>query len=376
VMIELSADLCAHSYALPGGWSMISLPCQVTDASLSALFPTAISLFSFDNGYRSETTLEPARGYWINIPAPTTADISGAKHASTELVVDLPSAWSMVGSGDVSVDVASLGSNVISVFGFDAGYQAASAMAPGDGYWINLTNAGQIDLNGGGTAAKSVLPATTDLASYASRGMLWIDAVDGGQAISLGGGLETAVELPPVPPAGMFDARVLLNGIGTMLVPDGADEAVYPLLLQGEVEQLRWQVPADQAGRWELLVDGATVEMVGSGALYVDASQELSVRRIAPLPAEFALGANYPNPFNPSTTIGYSLTMAGTVELRVYACTGQLVRRLVAGEQPAGKHTVQWDGADAQGHAMANGVYLYELRAGAFRSVRRMVLIK
>jgi hypothetical protein len=89
-----------------------------------------------------------------------------------------------------------------------------------------------------------------------------------------------------------------------------------------------------------------------------------------------ALLPPYPNPFNPSTTIGYCLARAGDVRLNVYSITGQLVCQLVAANQQAGQHRATWDGRDSHGAIAGNGVYLAHLQAGDYRAVRRMVLMK
>ncbi len=94
------------------------------------------------------------------------------------------------------------------------------------------------------------------------------------------------------------------------------------------------------------------------------------------VPTSSVLYGAYPNPFNPTTTIRYGLAQAGEVHLQVYAVTGQLVRDLVSGHQEAGSHQVRWDGRDAAGEAVGNGVYLGVLQAGDFRAVTRMVLMK
>lgn len=95
------------------------------------------------------------------------------------------------------------------------------------------------------------------------------------------------------------------------------------------------------------------------------------------LPRSYALGANYPNPFNPATTITYALPQAGPAELRVYDILGQQVRTLVArADHPAGFFTLTWDGLDSAGRLVGNGLYFYRLEAGEFIQVRKMMLIK
>ena len=97
---------------------------------------------------------------------------------------------------------------------------------------------------------------------------------------------------------------------------------------------------------------------------------------VSALPGQYALLPNYPNPFNPSTTIRYDVPKAGSVVLRIYDVTSQMVRELVDASQSAGRYSVMWDGRDTSGERVANGVYLYELRAGDFRAIRKMVLMK
>ena len=89
------------------------------------------------------------------------------------------------------------------------------------------------------------------------------------------------------------------------------------------------------------------------------------------MPDEFALHQNYPNPFNPSTTICYALPNRSHVTLAVFNSLGQQVATLVEGEVEAGYHDVKLDAS-----YLASGVYLYQLRAGTFVEVRKMILVK
>ena len=104
------------------------------------------------------------------------------------------------------------------------------------------------------------------------------------------------------------------------------------------------------------------------------ASASLSLQT---LPATFALADNFPNPFNPATTIQYALPQAADVELTVYNVVGQPVRTLVAEHQSAGRYAVEWDATDDSGHSLSSGMYFYRLQAGGeFREVKKMLLLK
>lgn len=90
-----------------------------------------------------------------------------------------------------------------------------------------------------------------------------------------------------------------------------------------------------------------------------------------------ALRQNVPNPFNPSTTIAFTLAQPGAARLAVFDLRGRLVRTLVdADDLPAGAHAVAWDGRGDDGRSVAAGVYLYELRGSGFVESRRLTLVK
>jgi hypothetical protein len=90
-----------------------------------------------------------------------------------------------------------------------------------------------------------------------------------------------------------------------------------------------------------------------------------------------SLGQNHPNPFNPTTTIDYSIAQAGHVSLKVYNVAGQLVRTLVDEVQsPETVEPVIWDGRNEAGQAVSSGVYFYKLTAKGYQQTKKMVLLK
>lgn len=93
------------------------------------------------------------------------------------------------------------------------------------------------------------------------------------------------------------------------------------------------------------------------------------------IPKVFALYQNYPNPFNPSTTIRYDIPKTVRVQLYIYNILGERVRILVDEEQSPRSYAVQWDGRTRNGTA-ATGVYFVTIRAGEFRKVIKMIMLK
>jgi hypothetical protein len=102
----------------------------------------------------------------------------------------------------------------------------------------------------------------------------------------------------------------------------------------------------------------------------------VSIGDIVEIPIEKSLYANYPNPFNPTTTIGFSLPSAEYVTIRIYNAKGQRIRRLSSGIYRAGEHKVVWDGTDDSGGNVSSGIYFYRMTAGDFTSQRQMLLLK
>lgn len=94
------------------------------------------------------------------------------------------------------------------------------------------------------------------------------------------------------------------------------------------------------------------------------------------VPASFALKGNFPNPFNPKTTIRFALAANEHVHLSVYDLGGRLVKTLVDEPMVAANHEVVWDGKDNSGARVASGVYFYKLVAGDFNATEKMVMLK
>jgi len=90
----------------------------------------------------------------------------------------------------------------------------------------------------------------------------------------------------------------------------------------------------------------------------------------------YDLYQNFPNPFNPNTTISFDLADREFVRLDIYNNLGQKIRSLVDNQLAAGPHQVQWDGRDDLGQEAPAGVYYYRIRAGSFQATNKMLLVK
>jgi hypothetical protein len=90
----------------------------------------------------------------------------------------------------------------------------------------------------------------------------------------------------------------------------------------------------------------------------------------------FGLAQNVPNPFNPATSIRFSIPRAAVVSLVIYDVSGREVRRLVAGKMPAGYHEVAWNGKNNKGAAVSSGMYFCRLQANKDQATRKLILLR
>jgi len=124
------------------------------------------------------------------------------------------------------------------------------------------------------------------------------------------------------------------------------------------------RLPLDAAGRTRVTL------AVGTAAFVEQAASEQAAA------AGTHLAANYPNPFNPKTTLPFSLAAPAQVRLAIYDVAGRLQRTLVDAHLPAGEHWVNWDGRDEAGSELASGVYFSRFEAGATSEVRKLLLLR
>jgi len=114
-------------------------------------------------------------------------------------------------------------------------------------------------------------------------------------------------------------------------------------------------------------------EVILGSAAYVQEKMKMLDRAI---PEQFSLSQNFPNPFNPATTIYYDIPVTSSVTLRIYSISGQLVRTLVDETVPPGRYAKIWDGRNEHHQPVPGGIYIYRLKTDRFNQSRKMLLLK
>ncbi len=151
----------------------------------------------------------------------------------------------------------------------------------------------------------------------------------------------------------------------TQLNPAGF--SVYTLWFGFSYQSIRDDVNTAPIDRFEIMRD-ATSWMQG----VTNAARHSGGRA----PKFTKLAQNFPNPFNPSTTIKFDLKEKGLVTLKVYNVAGQLVRTLVDGVRDAASYSIAWDGRNNIGSTVASGIYFYKMETKDFSQTRKMVLLR
>ena len=119
-----------------------------------------------------------------------------------------------------------------------------------------------------------------------------------------------------------------------------------------------------------------TVKVTGDDrVIYVNRYEYLSIAGEG-IPNEFALHENYPNPFNPTTTLRFDLPEVSDVNVVIYNMLGQKVRTFNMNSISAGSHSIKWNATNDLGDPVGAGVYLYQFQAKDFIKTKKMVLLK
>ena len=126
-----------------------------------------------------------------------------------------------------------------------------------------------------------------------------------------------------------------------------------------------------------LEVNGASCEF-GLDDIYWEGGGTVSVieDEFSKTPIKYSLNNNYPNPFNPLTTISYGLPEDGFVNITIYDISGRPIKELINGQQKSGFKAFQWDATNDQGQPVSSGLYLYTIQTRNFRETKKMALLK
>ncbi len=129
----------------------------------------------------------------------------------------------------------------------------------------------------------------------------------------------------------------------------------------------------DQQGNLKFKGSGVPLQQIQQT---IDQLLTTAIDEPASVSQTFQLLENFPNPFNPATTLQFVLPATQQIELQIFNSRGRLVRQLISGSYPAGLHQVVWDGRDDAQKALPSGTYFYRLSANGQQVTKKMLLMK
>ncbi|MEJ5305262.1 MAG: YCF48-related protein [Ignavibacteria bacterium] len=358
-----------RTVAYSSGWNMLSVPLVSSDMRKTSLFPDAVSsAFAYDEGYYIEDTLKTGKGYWLKFNDAGSVNVIGLKVQNYS--IQLPAGWNLFGPFDFDVPISNVSTNPPDIlasafFKYDKGYKTTEVLEVGKGYWIKLSQPGTLTFS---TVLNKKQNLTQNLLADALKISISDYAGNSSNLYLVQNQKLTSLELPPKPPAGIFDVRFENNKLNELFDNDfktiEINSASYPVVIK--VEGFNAQIMD--------CINGEMInQILKAGDKLVINDRNITHLKIKPtnIVYDFALYQNYPNPFNPVTTIKFSIPEASNVKLSLYDVLGRKVKILVDEKLNAGIYTFNFDGSE-----LASGIYIYRLEAGKNVSIKKMMLLK
>jgi hypothetical protein len=395
-------------YEKTAGWSLAGVS-TFTEQTFGDVFtdpkPYVIGYAYDGTGYVETSQFAALNGLWMGTVEPVMINITGVPF-TTETSAILPVGWSIiappyvvdvpvaeltftVGGTRFSYEEAMTNGVIGAIYAYDgSGYVEANVLEEGNGYWI-VTLSENVTVNypivyPARMPAGKIKPAADDLFTLrAGDAVVRLGVRDGATS-----GYDSRFDrmAPPASPdRNAINFRILNEQWNSF-----SSEALTSVRNAGERQS--WTLRADAAsaeipltwsevpagGRWYLTTGNKTTELVSGGTISIATGKDFTVvfepvitSNEAGRAINLALHQNFPNPFNPSTTIAFELPATGNVSLKVFNMAGQEIAALVNGVKTAGLHSVSFDASN-----LASGVYLYRLQVGGSVITKKMVLLK
>jgi len=373
------------------GWNMTGLPLDMDNCGYLNLFDNAVenTLFSFgENGvYIQEEILTTGTGYWLRITDNYIQEFTG--EPISEVTVNLIEEWNLISGISYSVDVnAIIDPDELlipnAIYEYDeGGFVTASSLEPGKGYWVRSLGEGSIVIT-----ENSLIKKRDFINRLANAHTISFNGIPLHFGVEIPENEKLSYSLPPKPPQDAFDVR--FKGDWTFyenseeIEITGSDNdpisIAYDATKQGFC--IANQSNTCKIENWILLNTNTNQEYVlsGQGEFTIANGKDryiLTKKQVFQyIPDSYELAENFPNPFNPVTTIRYNLPIQAHVNITVFSMLGKEIVKLVDSQLVAGSHSVVWNGIDMSGKEVSGGIYFYQINAGNFNQTRRMILLK
>ncbi len=370
------------SVSVTDGWNMVSVPGVNPDGQGVDFWWSGRNLladvYKWNGTYASVTTATPTEGYWMLHTGANTYNTgdewpAGGIQIVAHDPIAITTGWNMIGGYENSPLVSGLTTTPAglivpgTVYGWSGSYSSPTNLVPGFGYWLLSTGSGVINpptLLAGGS---SKLVAQEDKSEWgkitltdASGKSYTLYSVDGEVNLD-------QYQMPPLPPAGMFDVRFGSNRYAEDLL--SGSQAIemqgieYPVKVRVENMDFRLQ-DASGNGLNERLKAGEEITISNSAINRLMVSSDI-------IPDEYLLEQNYPNPFNPSTMISFSVPERTQLKINLYNVLGEYLVTLAEGLFEPGIYQTQFDAKN-----LPSGIYIYRMETSISSISKKMILMR
>jgi hypothetical protein len=305
-IFTIRGELCV-SFDVNQNWNIVSVPVLKSNMSKNELFPNSISSafgFNQSSGYYKVDSLTNGKGYWLKFPYSQMITICGSPVEDNFIPVN--EGWNIIGAFDQDIQVSSLTTNPPGIlqsyfFGYNSGYYVADQIQKGKGYWIKVSQAGEIVLPSSNKIGRNNLESIEKVLANAGEIVISDNSSQIAKLYLVENNLdENFFELPPIPPSNVFDVRFSsgrfvenVNQSNTILI----QAATYPIRVKSTKYSIKIEID-DFVKQEELLLSGNEIEI---------SNPSIKTLKISALmiPEKTELYQNYPNPFNPKTRIRF-----------------------------------------------------------------------
>ena len=278
-------------------WNLVGLPVGLVDTELMSVYPDAIegTLFSFTDSYVQQGELFAGTGYWLRFEQEGTNSLTGTP--ITELTLSLQSDWNLMSGLSTSIDVSDINDpeGIIipgTVFGFGESYELTDVMEPGKAYWLRTIQSGEVSLGGSPSSSRVKEASELQANTIKVKGMTLYFGIEVSDKLQY--------SLPPLPPEGVFDIRFSDD---SRICSEDCEIDIRHSSKSTEIE-----CGVVDGEEWALVDEWGSVTPC-SGIQQIDGgSQRFILQRVSDMvPLTYSITPAYPNPFNPETTIRFSL---------------------------------------------------------------------
>ncbi|PKN73609.1 MAG: hypothetical protein CVU50_02520 [Candidatus Cloacimonetes bacterium HGW-Cloacimonetes-3] len=388
-MVDASASV-TQSIALTSGWNLVSLNVSPANHSIASLFATMSGnvqqikgtdgVYIPNNPYSTLTSLTDGKAYNILLTSAANWSVTGTPIAASTPIA-LLDGWNMVAylpqsAMPVTTAIQSIATWLLQVKGTDGiyipdnPYSTLATMSPNKGYWVKINGAHNL-----------VYPASreTCVAHYSPQEASRIGILSDMRVKQLPASMTVLAQCRKAASGDILLARVNgeLRGAEVLVAPEGIPAALLQIYTETAGEEIKFSIlkPDKSELPIETALSSQPLENIGVYPNLLILEMKIAGDETIPTPT--LLIGSYPNPFNPSTTISFSVANDNSpVTLEIYNLKGQKVATLINTSLSKGNHSIVWNGKDDDNHSVASGHYFIKMNCDTYNRNLKVLLAK